>query len=385
MEEGSKSILILTTGGTIGSAADPESGVMPGIDVIEEVFRKIPDAKMQDVPYEKRGYMLSGGQKIDIEIKNLMNKDSTDMTAADQAAIAKAVFSELGSHDGIVITHGTDTLHFLSSMLSLMMKNISKPVVVTGAMRIPEERNSDAVRNLRDSILFASGGTGGIFVVFHGKVMEGAWVHEFNPGELGAFESSNGSIGRITDLGIQYLMSKSTDSTAGEPSLNARYDSNIVSIAFFPGLDPDTIMKNIIDKRGLILVGYGSGGYPSRLVSIIEMAATQMPVILTSHSPNRKGLPGDYEISKRVSAPGMIVGHGLQSLDTSNLIFTLGNSSKYASIEKIGKRYRNNLEQLKKESFMPRNHNPSCGREVLKEVQRNREAVTQKNKRRLIF
>lgn len=346
MEKNTKDILILTTGGTIGSIADPIKGIRPGNMVIGLMLKEMG---FEMVYGREANHYVSEG--ISIRIEELMNKDSTDMTAKDQAEIAKAIFEKRHGYEGIVVTHGTDTMHFLSSMLSLMLKDVDKPVAITGAMRIPEDKRSDAVKNLGQAISFAAGGMNGIFVVFHGNVMEGPWVYEINPGELSAFESTNGYIAKIIYKGIDYRMERTR--VHRYTSLDARYDDNVVSINLFPGIKSDTIIKSASEKRGVVVVGYGSGGFPVDIVETVGVLATQMPVVLTAHSPNKKGLPGTYEVSRRVNAEGIIIGHGLQSLDTSNLIFTLGITPDGARLGKIRKVYMENLERLKREAFRP--------------------------------
>ena len=74
-------------------------------------------------------------EKYDIVPMTLMNIDSSDMTISDQKRIADTIGDNIGKYDGIVITHGTDTMAYTAAALSVMTENPPVPVVLTGSQR----------------------------------------------------------------------------------------------------------------------------------------------------------------------------------------------------------------------------------------------------------
>jgi len=114
-----KKILLLNTGGTIVSNKSGKKLIpkYSGSDLIN------------CIPKLKR--------LCNISYKDILNIDSSNIQPEDWVIIAKKVYEGLKIYDGIVLTHGTDTMYYtfsiLSFILSFMIKNLSKPVVITGS------------------------------------------------------------------------------------------------------------------------------------------------------------------------------------------------------------------------------------------------------------
>ena len=102
----------------------------------------------------------------------VMHKDSLDMTEEDRQIIAKAVQDSRKDSDAIVILHGTDTLEKTGEPLSSEMgESLKIPVILTGAMRPYEFRDTDAVQNVTESVLAARLLKPGVYVVMHNRVL----------------------------------------------------------------------------------------------------------------------------------------------------------------------------------------------------------------------
>ena len=126
-------ITIIYTGGTIGSKIDYRTGAV-------EESKLGPEELLYTVPEISKIARIS--------IKNPFSIPSEDMTYREWQAIAKGVASELDSRRGVVITMGTDTMHYASAALSFMLQDLNAPVVLTGAQRSPDRGSSDAFVNL---------------------------------------------------------------------------------------------------------------------------------------------------------------------------------------------------------------------------------------------
>lgn len=152
--EGTYRIAILTTGGTIEKTYDETDGSLRNVRSVLEVILeglRLPDLVFSHVP--------------------VMKKDSLDMTAEDRETILGAVNEALAAHDGILVIHGTDTLAETGHHLQQNLAGLSIPVVLTGAMRPYEFRDTDALQNVTESLLALRLLEPGVWVVMHGRAL----------------------------------------------------------------------------------------------------------------------------------------------------------------------------------------------------------------------
>jgi L-asparaginase len=147
-------LTILTTGGTIDKTYDEFQGTLrnshTALDVILDSLR-IPDLFVRHI--------------------EVMHKDSLDMTEEDREIIKKAVCDAAPTSDGIVILHGTDTLSETGEYLCRECGDLEIPVVLTGAMRPYEFRDTDAVQNVTEALLAARLFGDGVHVAMHNRVL----------------------------------------------------------------------------------------------------------------------------------------------------------------------------------------------------------------------
>ncbi|MFC1786669.1 asparaginase domain-containing protein [Halobacteriota archaeon] len=264
-----KHISIIFTGGTIGAYID--KGVMKVYDNPEELLQVLVEKKPEVNTF------------AELSIKRAINILSEDLVPSDWGKIAKIVAREINHNyaDGIVITHGTDTLPFSSAALSFMLKGLTVPVVLTGSNLPLTAEGTDAVQHLYDSILIASkSNLAGVFVVFKGKdgcshIHHGTQVRQMQPLE-DYFESiKNKTLGYVKEEKI-YLSNKDykkrtqlTERVRTETAL----ETNISYFSIFPGFDPKLIHCSVVEgKKAILLRLYHSGTACTRKgkFSIIE-------------------------------------------------------------------------------------------------------------------
>ncbi len=152
--EGPYRIAILTTGGTIEKTYDETDGSLRNVHSVLEVILdalRLPKLETNHVP--------------------VMSKDSLEMTAEDRDTILEAVRDALSSHDGVLVIHGTDTLAETGEHLSRHLSGLSIPVVLTGAMRPYEFRDTDALQNVTEALLALRLLAPGVYVVMHGRAL----------------------------------------------------------------------------------------------------------------------------------------------------------------------------------------------------------------------
>ena len=133
-----RKVLLIATGGTI-ACRETENGLAPVLDG-ESLLRELPEL----------------ASVCDTEVLDLMQRDSTDITAADRMQMARAVWERRGEYDGFVIAHGTDTLACTAALLHHLLPGIDRPVVVTGSMLPMGADGSDAPGNLADALRVAA-------------------------------------------------------------------------------------------------------------------------------------------------------------------------------------------------------------------------------------
>ena len=142
-------ILLLTTGGTIASLPTAE-GLAPGLDG-EELARMLPQGILEH---------------YDVTVRDILHLDSSNIQPEEWQTIARHVFDNRTEYDGIVITHGTDTMAYTASVLSFMLRGIAIPVVLTGAQLPMAHPLSDGMENLRTALAMAASGAAGVFLAF---------------------------------------------------------------------------------------------------------------------------------------------------------------------------------------------------------------------------
>ncbi len=152
--EGPLRVAILTTGGTIEKTYDETDGSLRNVhSVLDRLLEelRLPDLTVTHVA--------------------VMNKDSLDMTPEDRDVILAQVRDSLSHYDAVLIIHGTDTLAVTGEHLCAALGTPAVPVVLTGAMRPFEFRDSDAQQNVTESLFAARHLEPGVYVVMHGRAL----------------------------------------------------------------------------------------------------------------------------------------------------------------------------------------------------------------------
>ena len=147
-------VAIVTTGGTIDKTYDETDGSLRNT-------RSVLDA------------ILSRLRLPEVTVTHIapMSKDSLEMTAEDRERIAAVVESAAQDHDAVVVIHGTDTLSETGELLVTALERLTMPVVLTGAMRPYEFRDTDATQNVTEALLAARLLPPGVYVVMHGHAL----------------------------------------------------------------------------------------------------------------------------------------------------------------------------------------------------------------------
>ena len=147
-------LTILTTGGTIDKTYDEYGGSLRNVGtVLDEILHslRLPDLFIRHVA--------------------VMHKDSLDLTEEDRRTILKAVRDAIPTSEAILVIHGTDTLAKTGELLCRELDGLGGPVILTGAMRPYEFRDSDAQQNVTEALLAARLLDPAVYVVMHNRVL----------------------------------------------------------------------------------------------------------------------------------------------------------------------------------------------------------------------
>ena len=314
-------LLVIGTGGTIASART-ERGYKAQLG-IDEIL-------------ERAGIKRHNGLTLDCW--DLLNIDSTLIQPEDWIKIGEAIYESLGDYDGIVITHGTDTLAYTSSALSFILRNPPVPVVLTGSMLPITEPDSDAPGNLRTAIKFAMEGTPGIYVAFRNKIMLGTRVSKVHSLGLNAFQSVN-----YPDIaylrGDKIVFRHRLEPPSGETLFDPALDPDVAYIRLTPGLSPETFLAIERTVDGIVLEGYGAGGIPYRgrdLLGAVSKVASKKPVVMTTQALYGGVDLTRYEVGRRALEAGVIpAGDMTKEATLTKLMWALGHTKNVEDVREI--------------------------------------------------
>jgi len=252
----------------------------------------------------------------DFDIHYVENIDSTNMRPTDWDNILKELEANYDAWDGFVVTHGTDTMAYTAAALTLAIKNLGKPVVLTGS-QIPGLRlETDARRNLVNAMKLATMNVSGVFVVFDERVILGGRASKASESRLDAFVSINAQdAGEIrADIHLNpVLPPRRFDKAAFYPG----FEPDIVVRTLTPGVDPDDLVFLLQNKRikGIIIQAYGTGNLPYDFDKFFKAAHdAHVPVVVTSQCLHGITRMKGYDVGMKALKLGAIEGHD-QSLE----------------------------------------------------------------------
>ncbi|MCW0953443.1 asparaginase [Weissella ceti] len=305
-------ILILTTGGTIASQ-ETDNGLAPGL----------PDEQLMTYFEPRPG--------INLSIETVMNKDSSNMQPEDWLKMAERVQHHVDDYDAFIITHGTDTMAYTAAALSYLLNNVNKPIVITGSQVPLEMIETDAIRNLHDSLTVASqADLKGGYLVFNGLVMAGTRAIKTKSKSYGAFESINYPyIASVGDGQFKMLYEPRENDKIVMSEL--AIDTNVFVLKAFPGM-PVEVFDYLGDTtHGVIIESFGNGGLPfarRNLIPAIEkLTARGIPVIITTQILEEGQDINLYEVGKKVAdAGGITVGDMNTEAAVAKLMWVLADT-----------------------------------------------------------
>jgi L-asparaginase len=260
---------VLTTGGTIASLRDPETGAVRTAATPDDLLRLVSDLdEIADV---------TACPQAAVNSWNMTPSMMVDLIINAVAELAKDKVS------GVVITHGTDTVEE-TAMLAWMLNPTQEPIVFTAAMRNLSEAGPDGPRNLRDAVRVAASshaaGRGAILVV-NETIHDARYVTKTNTVNPATFQSPHGGpAGEVTAAGIEFFRPPSQ-----RPFLaSQRVAGNVPIVKTWTGMDTSVLdWYRASGVDGVVIEGSGAGNVPGELLpGIRRLIDAGVPVVLTT-------------------------------------------------------------------------------------------------------
>ena len=292
-------LLVLLTGGTLLMSAAEGKG---GAYTLEQAFAR---DLVSEVPALAR--------IAELDAKLVFAIDSADMRPDKWQVLAREVHAGVGSgkYDGVVVVHGTDTMAYSATALSLMLGDLPRPVVFTGAQRPLAEARSDAAQNLVDAALVATLAVPEVVVAFGSRGLRGCRSTKRDAWDYDAFDSPN--CPPLVKLGIGVEVAGHVRAARELAELDDRLEPSVLAVRVFPGLDPRLVLGAIRSGvKGLVLEAYGTGTLPclegSLIPALEEANERQVPVVLVSQCLRGHVDLTRYEGALKASRAGAISG-----------------------------------------------------------------------------
>jgi len=350
-----KSILVIIAGGTITQVQDEYGRTKDSEDVsfqdsIDNIKNRL----------NERASVMRHAETYEIEkikTNNLLNKDSSYITADDWVKLIETIEAEYDNYDAFVITHGTNTLGYTSAALSFALVNLGKPVILTGAMVPFMHTGSDAYMNLENAIRIAAYSKKlilGVMVVFGSMIITGTRAKKVSNNDYDAFRAYNtvktiGQIGHTVYFNKEPyekhmdIFSERAESRA-DLIVKKDFNTNIVSLTEFPGMK-SSLLENIVNSEnpveGVILRSYGDGDpnvYDNTFNNLKKgfevLREKKIPIVVTSQTINSVA-------TMKINKPGSLARElgAIPALDMSieamtvKLQWLLGNNYNYEQIK----------------------------------------------------
>lgn len=245
-----RKVLIIYTGGTIGMEKDYETNSLRAFD-FNHIFNKIPEMNLLECEVSVHQFSVP--------------LDSSDVGPEEWKEIAQLIEKNYNLFDGFLILHGTDTMAYTASALSFMLKNLRKPVILTGSQLPIGDLRTDAKENLLTSLYYASLYQNDEAVVqevalyFEYKLLRGNRCLKYSAENFDAFISPNYPI--LGESGVHLKVEEAMlyrTPYQEDFSVDLHLNDSILLWRIFPGINLESLPQ-IPKIKVLILQVFGSG------------------------------------------------------------------------------------------------------------------------------
>ena len=324
-------ILLLSTGGTIASKIDYRTGAVTPVLTAEELNSSVPE--------------LAKIANIDAQV--LFSEYSENIMPEHWLQIAEKI-NEYSKSDytGIIIAHGTDTMHYTSSFLSFALAGFPIPIVLVGSQRSSDRASSDAALNLISATKFITESkTKGVYIVMHQDENDetiachlGTRVRKNHTSKRGAFQTI-GDVPAFIIVEDQIQKNITEDFfKVNEFQPKIYLDTKVALVKYHPGYDPRLLDKIIeMGFRGIIFEGTGLGHVGKTMYESVKKANEKGIFLgMTSQCIDGRIRMTVYESGRDLLDLGIVpLENMIPEVALVKAMWALGNSQNRDEVKKI--------------------------------------------------
>ena len=303
-------VLLLYTGGTIGMIENPLELSLKPFN-FDQITSEVPELNKLNCTIET------------IAFENPL--DSSNMNFETWTQIGDEIFKNYDYFDGFVVLHGTDTMSYTASALSLMFQNLTKPIILTGSQLPLGQVRTDGKENLITAIEIASKKRDNspvvneVAIYFENQLFRGNRTTKVSSDDFDAFKSYNypslAEIGVEINFNLNYLLKKKNKKLKYEKG----FDPSINIVFFYPGIIIKNVVKSILSNSSkvVVLMSYGSGNLPIENELMDFLKSSDKIFLNISQCKAGKIDQGKYETGMQLKKAGVI---GVKDMTLENVI-----------------------------------------------------------------
>ncbi|MFH0904791.1 MAG: Glu-tRNA(Gln) amidotransferase subunit GatD [Methanobacteriota archaeon] len=324
-------ISILSTGGTIASKIDYRTGAVTSQFNAEDILRAIPE--LEDI--------------ANYNCRMIYSILSENMRPSYWVELARAVYEEIkNGADGIIITHGTDTMMYTAAALSFMIET-PIPIVLVGSQRSADRPSSDNAMNAVCAAVVATSDIAEVCVVMHGSTSDdfcsihrGTKVRKMHTSRRDAFQSINAKpIGHV-EYPSHKMKILSNHVKRGEKklALHDKLEPKCALIKYATGASSESLLFHSgSGYKGIVIEGTGLGHVSTEWVPIIRTTTNAgIPIVMVSQCINGRVCDRVYDTGRDILKAGAIEGEDmLPEVAIVKLMWALGQSSDIGKVKEL--------------------------------------------------
>ncbi len=274
-------VSLITTGGTITSKIDYNTGAVKALMTPEEFVKKTPE--------------IAG--IANINIVQPFTKMSEDFTPQDWSLLAQEIARQLNKGAvGAIVTHGTDTLHYTAAALSFMLR-ATKPVVLVGSQRSSDRGSTDSAMNLICAAYAATSDIAEVGTCMHATMnddycffIRGTKVRKMHASRRDAFRPINDlPLAKIHPSGnIEVMNDGYRKRSEGKVIADTKFEEKVALQKIYPGSDPEILEYLASRYKGIVLEATGFGHVPTQSkkswIPMIKKISEKIPVVIATQT-----------------------------------------------------------------------------------------------------
>lgn len=323
-------VSILSTGGTIASKVDYRTGAVTSQFTAEDILLAIPELTK----------IANYNARVCYSIL------SENMQPEYWVQLAEEVYNEIkAGADGVIITHGTDTMMYTAAALAFMV-DTPVPVVFVGSQRSADRPSSDNAMNAICAAKVATSDIAGVTLVMHGTtsddfchIHKATKVRKMHTSRRDAFQSINSKpLGRV-DYPSGEITTYLDHARRGERELaiNSNIEPRCALIKYTTGASPETLLFASANYRGVVIEGTGLGHVSTEWIPYIERTTEAgIPVVMTSQCLSGRVCDRVYDTGRDILKAGAIEGEDMMpEVALVKLMWALGQTGDIDEVKKI--------------------------------------------------